>query len=393
MRLFQRKAMSVNYAAKAAIRLQESRPMLAVWDPFVRIFHWLLVAALTVALVTSLWLPPTWVNAHVIAGTSAAVLVAARIVWGFLGPSTARFSGFIRGPRVVLHHLTELKTGAGRRHLGHNPLGAAMILALLATVLAVAASGTVALGGVIKSGPLAFASSFVVGEAARQIHALLAYGLLVLIGLHVAGAIFESRRTGENLVRSMIDGRKELRAGDAVPARRKVYPVAAAAIAASLFVVSTAALATLANRPALGVPTKPLDPVYASECGDCHVAYHPSLAPAETWRALMAGLSDHFGEDASLDPGTAQTILAYLTANSADAFDTRAANVFRRRNPDDPLSITATSFWRHRHARIPDRVFAAPAVASRGNCDACHADAASGLFRPSAIAIPEDAEP
>jgi cytochrome b len=385
--------MSLNFAAKGAIRLHKGPPTMAVWDPFVRIFHWLLVAALTAALITSLLLPPTWVDAHVIVGTGAAALVAARIVWGFLGPSAARFSSFVRGPRSVLHHLMELRTGSGRRHIGHNPLGAAMILALLATVLAVAVSGTVALGGVVKSGPLAFASSFVVGEAARQIHALLAYGLLVLIGLHVTGAIFESRRTGENLIRSMIDGRKELRAGDAVPAKRTAYPIAAAAVVAALFFVSTAALATLTNRPALGVPMKPLDPVYASECGACHVAYHPSLAPAETWRALMAGLSEHFGEDASLDPKTAQTILAYLTANSADTFDTRAANVFRRRNPDDPLSITATSFWRHRHARIPDRVFASPAVASRGNCDACHADAASGLFRPSAIAIPKDAEP
>ena len=385
--------MNVNYADKVTIRPQESGLMLAVWDPFVRIFHWLLVTALTAALVTSLWLPPTWINAHVFAGTSAAALVATRIVWGFLGPSTARFSDFVRGPRSLLHHLTELRTGAGQRYVGHNPLGAAMIFALLAIVLAVAASGTVALGGVVKFGPLAFASSFTVGEAARQIHALLAYGLLALIALHVAGAIFESRRTRENLVRSMIDGRKELRPGDAVPAKRTPYPLAATAIVTALFFVSTAVLANLANRPALGVPTKPLDPVYATECGVCHVAYHPSLAPAETWRALMAGLSDHFGEDASLDPGTAQTILAYLTTNSADAFDTRAANVFRRRNPDDPLSITATSFWRRRHARIPDRVFAAPAVASRANCDACHADAASGLFRPSAIAIPKDAEP
>ncbi len=385
--------MNINYAAKVPVRLHESRPMMAVWDPFVRIFHWLLVAALTVALVTSLWLPPTWINAHVIAGTITAALVAARIVWGFLGPSAARFSGFVRGPRSVLHHLRELKIGTGQRHIGHNPVGAVMILALLAAVLAVVISGVVALGGVLKSGPLAFASSFAVGEAAHQLHALLAYGLLVLIALHVTGAIFESRRTGENLVRAMVDGRKELRAGDTVPARRASYPATAAAIVAALLFVSTAALVALANRPALGVPTQPLDPLYATECGACHVAYHPSLAPAATWRTLMAGLGDHFGEDASLDPGTAQTILAYLSANSADAFDTRAANAFRRRNPDDPLSITATSFWRHRHARIPDAVFAAPSVAARGNCNACHADAASGLFRPSEIAIPKDAEP
>ena len=385
--------MNINYAAKVPVSLHEGRPMMAVWDPFVRIFHWLLVAALTVALVTSLWLPPTWINAHVIAGTSTAALVAARIVWGFLGPSAARFAGFVRGPRSVLHHLLELKTGTGQRHIGHNPLGAIMILTLLMTVLAVTVSGVIALGGVLKSGPLAFASSFRVGEAAHQLHALLAYGLLVLIALHVAGAIFESRRTGENLVRSMVDGRKELRAGDAVPVRRAAYPATAAAVFAALLFVSTAALVTLSNRPALGVPTQPLDPVYVTECGACHVAYHPSLAPAATWRTLMAGLGDHFGEDASLDAGTAQAIVAYLTANSADAFDTRAANAFRRRNADDPLSITATSFWRHRHARIPDRVFASPAVGARGNCNACHADAASGLFRPSEISIPKDAEP
>jgi len=385
--------MDLSYAGKSgANRLHRSRPTVAVWDPFIRVFHWLLVATVTVALLIGLLLPRSWVDAHVVAGTSAAVLVAARFVWGFLGPSSARFSSFVRGPRSVLHHVVELGSGAGGRHLGHNPLGAVMIVALLAVVLAIAASGTVALGGVLKSGPLAFATSFAVGTVARQLHALLAYGLLALIALHAAGAIFESRRTGENLVRSMVDGRKEIRSGDAVPFPRTARPITAAAIVAALLTSSTLVLVALANRPALGIPTRPLDAVYAEECGACHVPYHPSLAPAATWQVLMAGLGSHFGEDASLDPGTAQVILAYLTASSADSFDTQAANVFRRRNPDNPLSVTATPFWRQRHQRIPDRVFASSAVAARGNCDACHTDAATGLFRPSAIAIPKDAK-
>lgn len=385
--------MNLPYAVKTAIRLRGSAPRIAVWDPFVRVFHWFLVAAVATALVTSLVLPPTWITPHVVAGTTAAALVGARIVWGFFGPSTARFSSFVRGPRIVLGHLAELRAGSGGRYLGHNPLGAAMILALLVAVLAVALSGTVALGGALKSGPLAFATSFAVGAAARQVHSLLAYGLLGLIGLHVAGAIFESRRSGENLVKSMVDGRKEIRAGDAPLPERTAYPATAVAVAGALIAGAAALVFSLAERPALGVPTRPLDPVYAQECGACHVAYHPSLAPAETWRAVVADLSDHFGEDASLDSGTVQVILAYLTANSADAFDTRAANVYRRRNPDDPLSITATGFWRRRHDRIPDHVFASPAVGARGNCDACHADAATGRFSPTEIAIPKEALP
>jgi cytochrome b len=367
--------------------------MVAVWDPFVRIFHWLLVATLAVALVTSLLLPPNWIDAHVIAGTTAAGLVVARIVWALLGPGSARFSSFVRGPRAVLEHLTELKDGSGRRHLGHNPLGALMILALLAIVLAVAASGTVALGGALKSGPLAFATSFEVGNFARQVHSLLAYGLLVLIGLHVAGAIFESRRTGENLVKSMLDGRKEMRGGDAPLPAQAARPAAAAGLVVVLLLGSAVLLTGLAERPALGVPSQPLDPVYADECGACHVPYHPSLAPAETWKTLMAGLSDHFGEDASLDPVTGRAILAYLTANSSQTFDTLAANVFRRRNPDNPLSITATPFWQRRHRHIPDTVFAAQSVAAPANCDACHADAETGRFAPSETDIPEDAKP
>lgn len=385
--------MTIPYAAEDALRPARGRPVLAVWDPFLRSFHWLLVAALTVALVTSLLLPPSWVWAHVAAGTSAAALVVARIVWGFFGPPTARFSSFVRGPRVMVAHLAELRDGGGARHLGHNPLGAAMIVALLAGVLVIAATGAVALGGVVKAGPLAFVTTYAAGSTARRLHEVLAYGLLGLVALHVAGALFESRRTRENLVRAMVDGRKEMRPGDAILPRFAARPAVAAALILAIGSVSAVAVALLAQRPALGVPHAPLDPLYASECGDCHMPYHPSLAPAATWRALMAGLDQHFGEDASLDPATAEKITAYLTANSAEHWDTRAANVFRQRNPADPLSITGTPFWRHRHGRIPDSVFSSAAVGSRSNCGACHADAASGRFSPAAIAIPKEARP
>jgi cytochrome b len=368
----------------------EEPATVVVWDPFVRVSHWGLVTAILVALATSLVLPPTWITAHIVSGTVAATLVVARIVWGLLGPTTARFSSFVRGPREFLRHLEELWHGEADRHLGHNPAGGAMIVALLATVSVIALTGFVTLGGSFKSGPLSFATSFATGEFARHLHELLAYGLIGLIFLHIGGAVFESRRTRENLVHAMVHGRKADRHGDVAPRPQRARPVLAAIIVATVLVASTAVLFTLAKLPALGAPVAALDPVYAKECGACHMPYHPSLAPRATWSAMMDGLDNHFGEDASLDPPAAQAIRAYLLANAGEAYDTRPANVFRRRNAADPLRMTATPFWQRMHGRIADAVFTGKAVGGQGACAACHQDAATGLFNPSAIAFPKE---
>ena len=102
-----------------------------VWDIVVRLFHWCLVATITVAMVTGFLLGKSWVTVHLVAGVSAAALVGVRIVWGLLGPGPARFASFVHGPVVVLAHAREVLAGHARRHLGHNPLGGAMIVTLL----------------------------------------------------------------------------------------------------------------------------------------------------------------------------------------------------------------------------------------------------------------------
>jgi cytochrome b len=364
----------------------------SVWDPFVRLFHWALVAAVTVAAVTGLLADAPWVDVHVWAGTAMAGLVAARLLWGFLGPGPARFAGFVVGPRAVLAHLRALRAGTAGRHLGHNPLGALMVLALLAAAVALAATGVVAYGGVLKAGPLAFATPYADGRAMLEVHEPLAYFLLALIALHGAGVAFESRRSRENLARAMVTGHKPARPGDHLPAVRPARPVAAALLALGILGAAAAGLGTLAARPPLGVPAAALDPVYAAECAACHVAYHPSLLPRASWNALFDGLDDHFGEDASLDPATTARLRAWVLANAAEAYDTKAANRFRTVEPAAPFSITATRFWQRTHADIPDAVFAGPAVVSKGNCEACHADARAGRFYPGNVRIPAPTE-
>jgi hypothetical protein len=250
-----------------------------------------------------------------------------------------------------------------------------------------------ALGGALKIGPLAFAVGFAAGRAAWSAHQWLAYGLLGLIALHIGGAIYESRRTRENLVRAMIDGRKEARRADIAAAPRRSHPGLATAVVAILFVGIAPAIIVMTGWPAAGVPDRPLDKAYAQECGACHVAYHPSLLTAATWNAIMDGLARHFGEDAELDAVTAQSIRAYLVANAAEHYDTLAAHVFTQPNPADPLRITATSFWTRRHASLSPMLFSSKPIGGKGQCNACHQDAASGRFSPLAIVIPQEPRP
>jgi cytochrome b len=385
--------MNVSVSTDIAVRGKPVPDKIKVWDPFVRLFHWSLVSSVLVALITTLVLPPTWVKLHIIAGTAALVLVAARVVWGFFGPGSARFASFVHGPRDVLRYVGEIRANRAPHHVGHNPLGGFMIAALLATVALLGVTGTVVLGGALKSGPLAFMTSFAVGQAFRQIHGLIAYGLIGLVLGHVAGVVVESLRTRENLVRTMIDGRKRMRPLAIGCGIYHPRPLLTALIVAALVGGGGAAAMALSNRPALGVPVAPLDPLYAKECGDCHAPFHPSLARAATWTAIMNNLGDHFGEDASLEPAKVAKIRRYLVANAAESVDTKPAHVLSRTNPAEPLSITATRFWQRAHRRIADAVFASKAVHSRSNCNACHQDAETGLFNPEAIKIPTEVKP
>jgi cytochrome b len=363
---------------------------IAVWDLGVRLFHWLLVGTVVGALVTGLFAPKSWLDGHVVLGTAVAALIVFRVIWGFTGSQHARFASFIVGPAAALRYLRTLLAGRAGNHIGHNPLGAMMIVALLLALGLLTATGLVALGGELKQGPFAAFTSFATGHNAKAIHQFLAYGLLGLIVLHVAGVAMESLRIRENIARAMLTGRKAVAGPRPARATVPARPRLAAAIFAVIAVATLPWIVHFARLPGLGVPTAPLDPVYAKECGACHTAYHPSLAPAATWRAVVAGLDAHFGDDASLAGPLTDRLLGYLVANSAEQWDSKPANFFRLPDAAQPLRITALPAWQHTHRRIPQSAFGVKAVGGKLNCSACHRDAASGRFAPQAIATPKE---
>lgn len=361
-----------------------------VWDGGVRLFHWLLVACVAVAAYTGFFGRRNQIDFHVIAGTGIAALIVFRLIWGGLGSTYARFSSFVCSPGTALRHAADIARGRAHASMGHNPLGAWMIVALLLVLVAICVTGVVALGGVVKEGPLASFTTFATGREARLYHYYIGLGVAALAGLHILGAVFESIRTRENLARAMVTGRKRARSDAETAAPREARPAAAFVIVAVLAAIIVPGVIYLASKPALGVPTAAMDPLWSKECGSCHSAHHPALAPASTWKALMADLKEHFGENAALDPVKTGQLTAYALANSSEKWDTRVANVMRQPSKDKPLRITEAERWKRIHGKLPERLFKAKAVGGKLNCTNCHRDAETGIFTPRAIAIKHD---
>ena len=360
-----------------------------VWDVPVRLFHWSLLACVVVAGLTGFLFPPNWLDVHVWAGAGVGALILLRLVWGVTGPTYSRFRNFTLSPSAVIAHLKDIRASHVQRDGGHNPLGAWMVVALLLTLSAIVVTGLMLLGGLFKQGPGKGVLSFSMGDLMREPHELLAFLLVALVVAHIAGVVFESRRSAEDLARAMVTGKK--REGF-IPARhtRAAKPV----LAASVVLLGGAALAwavvQLNSAAPFGVPTFTANATWKKECGDCHMAFHPTLLPAQSWAQIMSGLDDHFGEDASLPEAKVQDIAAFLAANAAETSDSFAANRFRQVNKEHPLEITATPFWVRRHDGIADAVFKAEPIKSKQNCAACHGDAEAGAFAPQTISIPQE---
>ncbi len=164
-----------------------------VWDPFVRVFHWSLVALFVIAYVTG----DEVESVHISAGYAIAGFLALRIVWGFVGPRHARFSDFVRSPREVLAYVRDAMLLRARRYIGHNPAGGLMVVTLIVLLVATCVTGY-----------MMTTDAYWGSKAMEEIHGALANATVALIVLHVLGVLVASFEHRENLVKAMVTGRK-----------------------------------------------------------------------------------------------------------------------------------------------------------------------------------------
>ena len=130
---------------------------------------------------------------------------------------------------------------------------------------------------------------------------------------------------------------------------------------------------------------------WQQECASCHLAYSPALLPRASWRHVMGGLEQHFGENASLDPATQADILRFLEANAADSGRSRMGDkVMQRMDPKAmPLRITETIWFVKKHDEVPRTSWTRKSVGSAANCAACHRQAEKGVFDEDTVRIPK----
>jgi len=172
-----------------------------VWDAPVRVLHWTIAASFVLCWASTLEAFAAIGPWHEPAGWVGFAAMALRVVWGFVARGErgrhARWASFVRSPRSVLVYVRRVRAGNAPRHVGHNPLGGWMALALWACIVALALTGWL------------YTTDAWFGDAAVEaVHEVIAWAMLVLVALHIAGVIVTGRAHDENLVAAMVHGRK-----------------------------------------------------------------------------------------------------------------------------------------------------------------------------------------
>ena len=190
----------------------EARPLVRyrVWDLTTRLIHWALVLLVVLLFGTAEWgwLSMRW---HFYFGYAVLVLVALRVLWGFVGSDASRFAHFVHGPHAIAAYMR----GTLWRHFGHpvshNPLGALSVLALLALLAVQGISGLFASDAIDTFGPLSGRVSDATVRLMTRIHEINQTLLLGLIGLHIAAVLLHAlARREEHLIAAMVTGYKRL---------------------------------------------------------------------------------------------------------------------------------------------------------------------------------------
>jgi len=212
-----------------------------VWDLPLRVTHWALALAVAGCFATH-YAGIEWFAWHRRLGYVVLVLVAFRVVWGFVGTRHARFASFVRGPRAILLYLR----GGMRETAGHNPLAALSVLAMLLLLAAQALTGLYANDEIMSMGPFYGWIDPALSNRITTWHRLNSDGLLVLVILHVAAVAWYVLVRRQALLRAMLGGRKP---ADVVPE--------GAEIAGSRTLLAVVIVAALAMALALAIRAAP----------------------------------------------------------------------------------------------------------------------------------------
>ena len=181
-----------------------------VWDLPIRLFHWILTGSFVAAFIIALTIGhrnPLFA-VHMLLGGVMAFMVLLRIIWGFVGSRWARFDSFVMRPAEILGYLGGIFTGHARRYTGHNPGSSLAAYLMFGLLIGLAVTGLMLGNGA--------------GDAVEELHELMAWAMVLVVGAHLLGILVHTFRHRENIAASMVDGRKKADPAGAIASTRPV---------------------------------------------------------------------------------------------------------------------------------------------------------------------------
>jgi cytochrome b len=178
---------------------------ITIWDLPLRIFHWSLVGLVSAAIISG-EVGGNALEWHVTIGLAILALLLFRVLWGFAGGTHAKFSNFVPGPQRILTYLK----GRGEKPIGHNPIGALSVIAMLLVLLLQAVTGLFSNDDILTEGPLYALVSKDTSDFLTYIHSVNQYVMYILLALHAGAIIYYRLVKREDLVRPMLTGRKQV---------------------------------------------------------------------------------------------------------------------------------------------------------------------------------------
>jgi cytochrome b len=202
-----------------------------VWDEPTRLFHWFIVVLIAVSWISA---DLGYMKVHLWSGSALLCLLIFRLIWGFFGSTTSRFSDFLRPPQHVIGYFRDLLGAEKPRYAGHNPAGGWMVLTMVLVVLVQVVTGLFSNDGIGFTGPLALRISSDVSDEITQIHGWIFFGILTFVWLHLVAIFFYYFVKRENLIQPMVTGHKHRVHLPAIVDLKFTHPYVALAIFAAV---------------------------------------------------------------------------------------------------------------------------------------------------------------
>jgi cytochrome b len=346
-----------------------------VWSAVTRLFHWGLVAAFITTLVSACFENALLI--HVSAGSTMAILLTLRILWGFTGPTYSQFKNFDFNLKDLFYYFANVFKDR-KLYVGHNPAAswATFLLIVLGTLTSL--TGWMLMGANEVRGFWAFlAQRDEAGHILRFLHILGKDIMLGVAVVHIIGATLEHFWHKTSIISSMVHGFKKapLHVKSVRPTRmqnRLGMGFLVLAFVTGVGVWKWEESPLIGAHPDL-IYYHEVFPEYAKECTSCHALMPPFVLPQKSWGIVLSSPKDHFFEDISNKVPHFESIKAYILDHSAQtAVNELAKGVTKSARGKNIYRVTRTRYWKDIHANIPREAYEHPLIKSGSNCDACH---------------------